>query len=110
MRAKVFGRILVPIDLSDRNARTLKVALELGNDLNAVDSNGETAMHGAAYKHAPSVVRFLAERGARPDVWNQTNKKGWTPVKIADGVQRGMNIISSPPTAAAIRQVLESSR
>lgn len=88
----------------------VKVALELGNDLNAVDNNGETAMHGAAYKHAPSVVRFLAERGARPDVWNQTNKKGWTPVKIADGVQRGMNIISSPPTAAAIRQVLESSR
>jgi ankyrin repeat protein len=88
----------------------VKVALELGNDLNAVDNNGETAMHGAAYKHAPSVVRFLAERGARPDVWNQTNKKGWTPVKIADGVQRGMNIISSPPTAVAIRQVLESSR
>ncbi|MGH9255316.1 MAG: ankyrin repeat domain-containing protein [Vicinamibacterales bacterium] len=86
----------------------VKVALELGNDLNRVDNNGETAMHGAAYKHMPSVVRFLAERGARPDVWHQTNKKGWTPLKIADGVQRGMNIVSSPPTAAAIRQVLEA--
>ena len=81
------------------------VALALGNDLNAVDKNGETVMHGAAYKHVPTVVQFLAEKGARIDVWNQQNKKGWTPLKIAEGVQRGMNIVSSPPTAAAIREV-----
>jgi ankyrin repeat protein len=84
----------------------VNVALQLGNDLNAVDKNGETVMHGAAYKHAPSVVRFLAEKGARIDVWNQPNAKGWTPLKIAEGVQRGMNIVSSPPTAAAIREVM----
>ena len=50
-------------------------------------------------KHVPSVVRFLAERGARMDVWNRPDKRGWTPLKIAEGVQRGMNIISSPVTA-----------
>jgi ankyrin repeat protein len=88
----------------------VKVALELGNDLNAVDSNGETAMHGAALKHAPSVVRYLAEQGARMDVWNRPNKRGWTPLRIAEGVQRGMNIISSPVTAAAIRELMESGR
>lgn len=86
----------------------VKVALELGNDLNAIDSNGETVMHGAAYKHVPSVVRFLAEKGARIEVWNQQNKKGWTPLKIAEGVQRGMNIVSSPVTAVAIRQVMQA--
>jgi uncharacterized protein len=84
----------------------VSVALELGNDINAVDRNGETAMHGAAYKHAPSVVKFLAEKGARIDVWNQPNKRGWTPLKIAEGVQRGMNIVSSAPTAAMIRDVM----
>jgi len=82
------------------------VALQLGNDLNAVDRNGETVMHGAAYKHAPTVVRFLAGKGARIEVWNQPNAKGWTPLKIAEGVQRGMNIVSSPPTAATLREVI----
>jgi len=84
----------------------VKVALDLGNDLNAVDKNGETAMHGAAYKHVPTVVHYLADKGARADVWNRPNSRGWTPLKIAEGVQRGMNIVSSPVTATAIRQVL----
>jgi ankyrin repeat protein len=87
----------------------VKVALELGNDLQTIDNNGETVMHGAAYKHVPSVVRFLAEQGARTEVWNRPNKLGWTPLRIAEGVQRGMNIISSPVTAAAIREVMDSS-
>jgi ankyrin repeat protein len=86
----------------------VKVALELGNDLNAVDKNGETAMHGAAYKHVPSVVRYLSEKGARKDVWDRPNGKGWTPLKITEGVQRGMNIVSSPPTAAVLREVMSA--
>ncbi len=84
----------------------VRVALDLGGDLDAVDKNGETAMHGAAYKHVPSVVAYLADRGVRNDVWNLENHKGWTPLRIAEGVHRGMNIISSPPTEAAIRAVM----
>ncbi|HEY6509886.1 MAG TPA: ankyrin repeat domain-containing protein, partial [Vicinamibacterales bacterium] len=85
------------------------LTLALGNDVNAVDSNGETAMHGAAYKHVPSVVRYLADHGARMDVWNTPNKRGWTPLRIAEGVHRGMNIVSSPVTATALRQVMAPS-
>jgi ankyrin repeat protein len=84
----------------------LKLALELGGDVNAVDDNRETAMHGAAYSQFPGVARFLAEHGARPAVWNQKNKSGWTPSMIALGVQRGNNIQSSQETAAAIRDLL----
>ena len=43
----------------------LQVALDLGNDINAVDKNGETAMHGAAYKNLPAAVQFLADKGAK---------------------------------------------
>ncbi len=41
----------------------VQVALDLGADINAVDNNGETAMHGAAYKNLPKVVKFLAAKG-----------------------------------------------
>ena len=54
----------------------VQVALDLGNDINAVDNNGETAMHGAAYKNLPTVVKFLAAKGAKIEVWNRKNKFG----------------------------------
>jgi ankyrin repeat protein len=84
----------------------VKLALELGNNVNAIDDNDETAMHGAAYRAIPAVVRVLAEHGARPDVWNQKNDYGWTPLMIAQGVRRQNNVHSSPETAAVIRDLL----
>ncbi|MCY4025894.1 MAG: ankyrin repeat domain-containing protein [Acidobacteria bacterium] len=86
----------------------VRVALELGGDLNEVDDNGETVMHGAAYKHLPGVVAFLAEAGADIDVWHQPNSRGWTPLEIVAGVHRGMNIQSSPVTADAVRAAMEA--
>ncbi len=84
----------------------VKLALQLGNNINAMDDNGDTVMHGAASKHAPSVVRFLAQSGARIQLWNQEDRDGFTPLMIAQGIQRGMNIIRSAPTADAIREVM----
>jgi ankyrin repeat protein len=79
--------------------------LGLGADINAVDKNGETAMHGAAYKNLPEVVRFLAARGAKVEVWNRPDKFDWTPLAIAVGYRFG-NFKPSPPTEAAIREVM----
>ena len=86
----------------------VKLALELGNDVNAVNKDGDTAMHGAAYKQFPSVVRYLAAHGANPAIWNTKNKQGWTPLRIAVGVYRGMHFRGSAPTAEAVREVLAS--
>jgi ankyrin repeat protein len=83
----------------------VQVALELGTDINAVDNNGETAMHGAAYKNLPKVVKFLASKGARIDVWNRPNKFGWIPLAIAVGYRFG-NFKPSPNTDAALREVM----
>ena len=84
----------------------VQVALDLGLDINAVDDKGETAMHGAAYKHLPQVVTRLAEAGADIDVWHSENARGATPLGIAIGMHRGMNILSSKVTEDAIRQVM----
>jgi uncharacterized protein len=83
----------------------VQIALELGADVNAIDDNGETAMHAAAYKNLPEVVRFLASRGARIEVWNRANKFGWTPLAIAAGYRFG-NFKPSAVTEAAVRDVM----
>ena len=63
----------------------VKMLLDLGADINTVDQNGDTAMHGAAYAISPLVVKLLAERGANPQVWKNPNKAGGTPLYIAEG-------------------------
>ena len=83
----------------------VQVALDLGADINAVDKNGETAMHAAAYKNLPKVVKFLAAKGAKIDVWNREDRFGWTPLAIAVGYRFG-NFKPSAETEAAIRQVM----
>jgi len=83
----------------------MQAALDLGNDIDAVDRNGETAMHAAAYKNLPMVVKFLASKGAKIDVWNKPDKYGWTPLAIAVGYRFG-NFKPSPDTEASIREVM----
>ena len=83
----------------------VRVALDLGANINAVDDNGETAMHGAAYKNLPKIVEFLAAHGANIDNWNHENKYGWTPLTIARGYRFG-NFKPSPVTVAALERVM----
>lgn len=85
----------------------MQVALELGADLNAVDNNGETAMHGAAYKNLPGAVHFLADKGAKIEIWNRKNKFGWTPLTIAEGHRFG-NFKPSPVTVTAFHKVMSA--
>jgi ankyrin repeat protein len=83
----------------------VQAALELGADVNAVDVNGETAVHAAAYKNLPQVVKFLVAKGARIALWNKENKFGWTPLAIAVGYRFG-NFKPSAETEAAVREVM----
>ena len=85
----------------------IAAAIEFGNDPNAVDKNGETAMHAAAYKNVADAVRYLAGHGANPEVWNQPNKHGWTPLTIAQGYRFG-NFKPSPPTVEALLEVMKA--
>jgi ankyrin repeat protein len=81
--------------------------LQLGADVNTVDQNGETAMHGAAYKSLPKMVQLLADRGAKIDIWNRKDKYGWTPLLIAEGFRPG-NFKPSAETIDAIHRVMRA--
>ena len=58
-----------------------------------------------AYKNLPTVVKFLAVRGAKIELWNRPDKFGWTPLAIAVGYRFG-NFKPSPETEAAVREVM----
>jgi ankyrin repeat protein len=84
----------------------VQLLLKFGADINGVDKNGETAMHGAAYRNHPKVVKLLADKGANIKVWNQKNKTGLTPLVIAEGYRPGLNFRPAPETVAALHQVM----
>ena len=75
---------------------------ELGLDVNAVNSVGETPMHAAAYRGANSVVQYLFDRGAKLDV---VALDGRTPLRVADGVEYGNSFAAHPHTAVLLREL-----
>ena len=89
----------------DERVEAVNYLLQLGANVNHVDDNGETAMHGAAYNNAPRVAALLTERGADIKIWNRANKYGWTPLLIAEGHRVG-NFKPAPETIAEIKRVL----
>ncbi len=58
----------------------VKVAVELGADVNAASATGDTALHMAAFHGFRTVVRYLVSRGARLDA---VNNGGETPLDRA---------------------------
>jgi uncharacterized protein len=84
----------------DEAFAALKMVYEAGGgDVNAINDNGDTAMHGAVYRAGSiAMLRFLLDKGAKPDV---RNKKGWTPLIAADGVEFTPNVLKRYPDAAA---------
>jgi ankyrin repeat protein len=79
----------------------VKLAFEVGGgDINAVDSQGDTALHGAVYRGgAIPVIEFLAEKGAKLDA---VNEFGWMPVTAADGLEYTPAVLKRYPEAAAL--------
>src|SRR6185295_6329717 len=79
--------------------------LGLGADINAVCRTGATAMHGAAVANFPKTVKFLDAKGAKIEVWNQPNSRGWTPLMIAEGHRIG-NFKPDFDTIAAVKEIM----
>jgi uncharacterized protein len=71
-------------NVDEKNAlEAIKICVEQGVDVNAVNDKGETALHGAATSGRNEVISYLVEKGAKLDV---KDKRGRTPLDIAMGV------------------------
>ena len=87
---------------NDDALAAVKLCFELGNDVNAVNANGDSALHGAAYRGSNDIAKFLVEKGAKLDVRNYI---GWTPLTIAEGVMYPNTFWRAFDTAALLHQL-----
>ena len=83
-----------------------RLMLGLGADVNAVNDENDTAMHGAAFGMFPAVVDLLADNGADPQIWKRENHRGWSPLFIAEGYRFGLPRVSRPTVEAVERLML----
>ncbi len=82
----------------------VKLTIELGNDVNAVNSMGVGAIHGAANRGANAIIEVLAANGARLDV---PDKQGRTPLTWAEGVFLATHPpVRKPDTIALIERLM----
>jgi ankyrin repeat protein len=56
----------------------VKLAIELGNDIHAVDNWGQTALHGAAYTGSDPIVQYLVDMGANVNAKDKSGETPWT--------------------------------
>src|SRR5580692_9082709 len=77
----------------------VQLCLERGAPVNAANSLGLTAMHGAANRGWESVIRILADHGARVDV---KDNAGRTPMTFAQGIFLAVRPPEAKPKAMAL--------
>lgn len=89
----------------EESLEAVKYCVSLGLDVNAVDDNGDTALHGTAYKGFNTVAQYVAEQGAKLDA---KNILGWTPLTIANGVMYTNFYKSQRHTAAVLATLMRA--
>ena len=77
----------------------VQVAVEAGADVNAVDADGNTALHHVVDKGFDRIVQFLAVSGAKVNV---ANNRGDTPLEIVERARSG-NREAAPATVELLR-------
>jgi ankyrin repeat protein len=102
--AGVFRQAGGPNVPEDRALEAVKLCVELGNNVTAANtSHGDTALHGAGYRGmhgGAKIAQFLLEKGAKV---NATNKRGWTPYMLAEGLYFSTYNTTNLETAKVLR-------
>jgi uncharacterized protein len=85
----------------------VKLAFEKGNDVNAENSMGLRAIHGAANRGSNDIIRFLVEKGAAA---NTADKQGRTPIAWAQGVFLATHPPEAKPATVVLLKQLQTAR
>jgi ankyrin repeat protein len=106
MAAASIGRVLDenPVPESDV-LEAVKLALQLGNDVNAANILGETALQAAAANRLNTVVQFLVDHGAQV---NARNLQKQTALTLAEQTRQfaGIELDEGPtPTGDLLRKL-----
>src|SRR5690606_37733112 len=92
---------------ADALLEAVKLTHALGNDINAVNSMGLRAIHGAANRGSDAIISYLAENGALLDV---ADNEGRTPIDWAEGVLTGARApFRKPETIALLHELQRTS-
>src|SRR5688572_3314577 len=100
-------------DMTGRNKtqreiiESITLLMAAGADVKGSDTQGRTALHGAALWGMTDVVKFLAQNGA--DI-NQKDKRGLTPLDHANGLAGGFGFdgnsgVTREDTVKALREL-----
>lgn len=92
---------------TESSLEAVKLCLDLGADVNAVNAMGLTAVMGAANRGADDILRFLVEKGAHLDV---KDKEGRSPYNWAEGVFLATNAPQQKPSTMALIKKLTEER
>ncbi len=88
----------------DEVLEAVELCLGHGNDINAANYRGMTALHGAAFRGANNVAEYLVAQGADLDARTEL---GYSPLAIADGFSYSDFYKAQKHTAALLRQLME---
>jgi ankyrin repeat protein len=89
-----------PAEIERQTLETVRAALDLGDDANAVVSpTGNTPLHTAAAAGQTSIVQLLVDRGAKLDA---RNKKGQSALQLAIGSDSSPDAIAKSPRKTTI--------
>jgi uncharacterized protein len=87
----------------DEVLEAVKMCVELGNNVNAANSNGETALHGSAFRGVNAVAQYLADKGATLDA---RDGRGWTALAVANGLSYSDFFKEQVHTAALLQKLM----
>ena len=88
----------------DEYLEAAKICLDKGADINAVNKQGFTAMHGAANRGFDKMVQLLADRSSKLEV---KDSQGRTPMNYAEGVFLAVQPpVRKPSTIALLEKLI----